>query len=331
MVFEDIESFLYDLENYEINSGDDLLSFKNKYGTILKNTLEEYKKLSVDSKKQNSCLISNFKKSFEKKCKYYSNLFSERKNTIQDFDYSLPYVKYIGNLHPLTILCDKLFSIFRHFGFEIVNEREIEDDWHNFSALNIAQNHPARDMQDTFFINDCNVLRTHTTSVQARILEKRTPPIRCATIGRVYRNETVSARANCFFTQFDAFYVDKDVSFFDLKSVFKEIVSGIFGSDISMRIRSSYFPFTSPSVEVDIECTVCNKKGCVVCKNSGWLEVWGGGLIHENVLKNCNIDTQFYSGFALGGGIERLAMLIYHIDDLRLFSRNNLKFLQQFR
>ena len=235
-------------------------------------------------------------------------------------------------MHPLTVLRNKLFSIFKKLGFDIVDGCEVEDDWHNFTALNIPQDHPARDMQDTFFINNSkkNVLRTHTTSVQAQILEKYELPLRAITIGRVYRNETVSARSNCFFTQFDGFYVDKKVSFLDLQYVFSEIIKNLFGNDIKMRIRPSYFPFTSPSVEVDISCTVCSQKGCPICKNSGWLEVWGGGLIHENVLKNCKVDHKIYSGFAFGGGLERLAMLIYRINDLRLFSINDVRFLSNF-
>lgn len=333
MNIQEVNSLIIEIQNFEIKNEEELLCFKKKYNDILKNFLIDFKKLDSIYKKEYGILINHLKSAIDTKYKdSFKRINSEKKIKTTFFDYTLPYISFVGEMHPLTVLRNKLFSIFKKLGFDIVDGCEVEDDWHNFTALNIPQDHPARDMQDTFFINNKqkNVLRTHTTSVQTRILESHNMPVRAVTIGRVYRNETVSARSNCFFTQFDGFYVDKNVSFLNLQYIFSEIIKNLFGNDIKMRIRPSYFPFTSPSVEVDISCTVCSQKGCAICKNSGWLEVWGGGVIHENVLKNCNVDCKTYSGFAFGGGLERLAMLIYHINDLRLFALNDVRFLNVF-
>ena len=319
MDLSEVNLLINEIKNTEIDGDESLQVFKKKYNDILKKKLYDLKNLDPEEKKEYGVFINKLKNAIDTKYKESVQKISSVKKIKTDFfDYSLPYVPFVGGLHPLTVLRNKLFSIFKKLGFDIVDGCEVEDDWHNFTALNIPQDHPARDMQDTFFINNSkkNVLRTHTTSVQAQILEKYELPLRAITIGRVYRNETVSARSNCFFTQFDGFYVDKKVSFLDLQYVFSEIIKNLFGNDIKMRIRPSYFPFTSPSVPI--------------CKNSGWLEVWGGGLIHENVLKNCKVDHKIYSGFAFGGGLERLAMLIYRINDLRLFSINDVRFLSNF-
>jgi phenylalanyl-tRNA synthetase alpha chain len=218
-------------------------------------------------------------------------------------------------------------------GFQVAEGPEIEDDWHNFSALNFPEEHPARDMQDTFFIEGYSkmALRTHTSSVQIRMMENGKPPFRMIMPGRVYRNEAISARAHCFFHQVEALYVDEGVSFADLKQTLLHFAQSLFGADTKIRLRPSYFPFTEPSAEMDISCTVCKGEGCGICKHSGWVEILGCGMVHPNVLKNCSIDPEKYSGFALGMGIERIAILKYKVKDLRLFSQNDVRFLKQFQ
>jgi phenylalanyl-tRNA synthetase alpha chain len=223
-----------------------------------------------------------------------------------------------------------ILDIFGRLGFTVEEGPEIEDDWHNFTALNFPEEHPARDMQDTFFIGNDIALRTHTSSVQVRILEKTAPPVRIMMPGRVYRNEAISARAHCFFHQVEGLYVDKNVSFADLKQTLLYFAQEMFGADTKIRLRPSFFPFTEPSAEMDISCTICGGKGCNVCKHSGWVEILGCGMVDPAVLKNCNVDPEVYSGFAFGMGIERITMLKYGVNDLRLFSENDARFLSQF-
>ena len=227
---------------------------------------------------------------------------------------------------------NEIISIFSRLGFSIAEGPEIEDDWHVFSSLNFAEDHPARDMQDTFFIqsNPDIVLRTHTSSVQTRVMEKNTPPIRIICPGRVYRNEVISARAHCFFHQVEGLYIDKGVSFADLRQVLLFFAKEMFGSDTKIRLRPSYFPFTEPSAEMDISCDICGGKGCQLCKGTGWVEILGCGMVDPNVLENCGIDSKVYSGYALGMGIERIANLKYKIRDLRMFSENDMRFLKEF-
>jgi phenylalanyl-tRNA synthetase alpha chain len=230
---------------------------------------------------------------------------------------------HIGTRHPLSLVREEIIAIFRRLGFTIAEGPEIEDDWHVFSSLNFAADHPARDMQDTFFIqrNPADVLlRTHTSSVQSRVMEKTQPPIRIICPGRVYRNEAISARAHCFFHQVEALYVDKNVSFADLKQTLLYFAQEMFGSDTKIRLRPSYFPFTEPSAEMDISCNLCGGKGCSFCKGSGWVEILGCGMVDPNVLEACGIDSKVYSGFALGMGIERITNLKYQVKDLRMFS-----------
>ena len=218
-------------------------------------------------------------------------------------------------------------------GFAVEEDREIEDDWHNFTALNMPEGHPARDMQDTFFINvnPDVVLRTHTSSVQVRVMENQKPPIRILSPGRVFRNETISARSHCFFHQVEGLYIDEDVSFADLLQTLDFFVKELFGQDIKIKVRPSYFPFTEPSAEVDVTCFICGGKGCNVCKYSGWVEILGCGMVDPKVLENCNIDAKKYSGFAFGMGVERITMLKYQIKDIRLLSENDTRFLEQFK
>lgn len=238
----------------------------------------------------------------------------------------------VGSRHPLAIVKNEIVEIFARLGFTISEGPEIEDDWHNFSALNLPEEHPARDMQDTFFIqtNPDILLRTHTSSVQVRFMENNQPPIRTLSPGRVFRNEAISARAHCIFHQIEGLYIDEHVSFADLKQTLLHFAQEFFGKDTEIRLRPSYFPFTEPSAEVDISCNICKTKGCNICKYTGWVEILGCGMVDPNVLENCGIDSKKYSGFAFGMGIERITMLKYQIKDLRLFFENDIRFLEQF-
>ena len=239
----------------------------------------------------------------------------------------------LGSRHPLSIVRNEIISIFSRLGFTVAEGPEIEDDWHVFSALNFAADHPARDMQDTFFIqrNPDVLLRTHTSSVQSRVMEHSKPPIRIICPGRVYRNEAISARAHCFFHQVEALYVDKNVSFADLKQTLLYFAREMFGPNTDIRLRPSYFPFTEPSAEMDISCNLCGGKGCSFCKGTGWVEILGCGMVGPNVLDACGIDSKIYSGFALGMGVERITNLKYQVNDLRMFSENDRRFLEQFQ
>lgn len=238
----------------------------------------------------------------------------------------------LGTRHPLSVVRNEIVSIFSRLGFSIAEGPEIEDDWHVFSSLNFAADHPARDMQDTFFIQRTPdvLLRTHTSSVQSRVMEKNQPPIRIICPGRVYRNEAISARAHCFFHQVEALYVDKNVSFADLKQTLLYFAQEMFGPETKIRLRPSYFPFTEPSAEMDISCNLCGGKGCSFCKHTGWVEILGCGMVDPNVLDACGIDSKVYSGFALGMGVERITNLKYQVKDLRMFSENDTRFLEEF-
>lgn len=238
----------------------------------------------------------------------------------------------IGTRHPLLLVREEIIDIFRRLGFSIAEGPEVEDDWHVFSSLNFAADHPARDMQDTFFINRMPdvLLRTHTSSVQSRVMEHTEPPIRIVCPGRVYRNEAISARAHCFFHQVEALYVDRNVTFADLLQTLDYFAREMFGNGTKIRLRPSYFPFTEPSAEMDISCDLCGGKGCSFCKGTGWVEILGCGMVDPNVLRSCGIDPEVYSGFALGMGIERITNLKYRVNDLRLFSENDVRFLDEF-
>ena len=250
-----------------------------------------------------------------------------------DFDFTLPVIPLtLGTRHPLTLVRAEIIRIFERIGFNLSEGPEIEDDWHNFSALNFPENHPARDMQDTFFVGEgaAMLLRTHTSSVQVRVMENQKPPIRTLSPGRVYRNEAISARAHCIFHQVEGLFIDANVSFADLKQTLYYFVQEMFGADTKIRFRPSFFPFTEPSAEIDISCLICKGVGCNICKQTGWVEIGGSGMVDPAVLQNCKIDPEIYSGFAFGMGIERIAMLKYQIKDLRLFTENDVRFLRQF-
>jgi phenylalanyl-tRNA synthetase alpha chain len=253
-------------------------------------------------------------------------------------DFSLPGDPTpVGTRHPLNLVRNQMVSIFKRLGFAVAEGPEIEDDWHNFGAMNLPEDHPARDMQDTFYVEEKTadhsawLLRTHTSSTQARVMESQKPPIRVICPGRVYRNETISARAHCFFHQVEGLYIDENVSFADLKQTLYFFVQEMFGKEVKVRFRPSYFPFTEPSAEMDISCQICAGKGCNICKHTGWVEILGSGMVHPKVLVNFGIDPEKYTGFAFGMGVERIAQLKYQVNDLRLYSQNDIRFLQQFK
>lgn len=318
-------------------SKEDIEAFRIKFlGTkgMLKGIMGEMKNVAAEQKKEAGQLLNDLKIFVEEK---YHNLVAggqqEEAATVASIDLSLPgSSEEIGARHPISIIQNKIIAIFNRLGFSVAEGPEIEDDWHNFSALNLPENHPARDMQDTFYIlkNPDWLLRTHTSSVQIREMEKGKLPLRIICPGRVYRNETISARAHCFFNQVEGLYIAENVSFADLKQTLYFFVQEMFGTDVKVRFRPSYFPFTEPSAEMDISCLICGGKGCNVCKKTGWVEILGCGMVHPKVLENCGIDSNKYTGFAFGMGIERIAMLSYQIKDLRLFSENDLRFLKQF-
>lgn len=331
-----IEQHIQEAETFSIQSPADLENFRLKYLSkkgvladlfaLMKNIEPAERKnygLQVNLLKQKTeAIFESFKERFE-------NVTTEEKK----IDITLPGEPMSeGALHPLSIIRNRIIEIFSAVGFTVSDGPEIEDDWHNFTALNFPEEHPARDMQDTFFIrkNPDLALRTHTSSVQVRMMEKHKPPLRTISPGRVYRNEAISARAHCFFHQVEGLYIDKDVSFADLKQTLLYFAKEMFGADTEIRLRPSYFPFTEPSAEMDISCNFCKGEGCNICKYTGWVEILGCGMIDPAVLDNCKIDSNVYSGFAFGMGIERITMLVYNINDLRIFSENDVRFLKQF-
>ncbi|MDE3212717.1 MAG: phenylalanine--tRNA ligase subunit alpha [Bacteroidota bacterium] len=309
------------------------IRFLGTKGTI-KALMAEMKQVAPEDRRQMGQLLNELKLQAEQK---YAQLNSAPKAEVhtsgEALDITLPGEALpLGSRHPISLVRNRIVSIFQRLGFAVAEGPEIEDDWHNFTALNLPEHHPARDMQDTFYVSEdpAWMLRTHTSSVQVREMEKGKLPIRIVCPGRVYRNETISARAHCFFHQVEGLYIAEEVSFADLKQTLYFFVQEMFGAEIKVRFRPSYFPFTEPSAEMDITCLICGGKGCNVCKHTGWVEILGCGMVHPRVLENCGIDSSRYSGFAFGMGIERITMLKYQIRDLRLFSENDVRFLKQF-
>jgi phenylalanyl-tRNA synthetase alpha chain len=341
-LLQQIETYRSEIENIQISNPQELEEYRIKFlGTkgIVKNLFGEMKSVPADKKKEFGLVLNDFKLLAETKyetAKESGNgqaSSGKNKKAIDDLDLSLPGDNIpVGTRHPINLVRKRIIDIFHRLSFSVEDGPEIEDDWHNFTALNMPENHPARDMQDTFYINQNPdwLLRTHTSNVQIREMEKGHLPIRIICPGRVYRNETISARAHCFFHQVEGLYIDEHVSFADLKQTLYFFVQELFGKDVKIRFRPSYFPFTEPSAEMDISCLICNGEGCRVCKHTGWVEILGCGMVHPKVLDNCNIDSNKYTGFAFGMGIERIAMLLYQINDLRLFSENDVRFLRQF-
>ena len=332
-----IEQYKKEMEATQVSNKEALEAFRIKYlGTkgLVKSIMGEMKNVPADQKKEAGQLLNEFKIFTETFFETLSQSVETDDTTNSDtIDTSLPGQPFaLGSRHPISIVHNKIISIFQRLGFSVAEGPEIEDDWHNFTALNLPENHPARDMQDTFYIsqNPDWLLRTHTSSVQIREMAKKELPLRIICPGRVYRNETISARAHCFFNQVEGLYIAENVSFADLKQTLYFFVKEMFGENVKVRFRPSYFPFTEPSAEMDISCLICSGEGCSVCKRTGWVEILGCGMVHPSVLDNCGIDSKKYTGFAFGMGIERITMLTYQVKDLRLFSENDVRFLQQF-
>ena len=334
---EQLAGYEQEINGFEPKTAAELEEYRIKYlGTkgIVKAVFGEMKNVPVDQKKAAGQELNAFKQLAEAKFAQYQHLLDAGVDNQNKQDFSLPGTPVpMGTRHPLRLTENKIVSIFEKLGFSVATGPEIEDDWHNFTSLNMPANHPARDMQDTFYVsrNPDWVLRTHTSSVQARLLETTPLPIRVICPGRVYRNETISARAHCFFHQCEGLYVDKNVSFADLKQTLYYFVTEMFGEGTKVRFRPSYFPFTEPSAEMDISCTVCGGKGCNLCKHTGWVEILGCGMVHPNMLRNFGIDPEVYTGFAFGMGVERITQIKYQVNDLRLYSQNDVRFLRQFR
>jgi phenylalanyl-tRNA synthetase alpha chain len=334
---EKINTLWLEIKSHKISTTQDLETFRIKYlGSkgIVKELFGELKNVPNEEKKEIGQLLNNFRNNTEELYEEWkTSLFDESKDE-SGIDFSRPgNSELIGSRHPLSLVRSEIIEIFSRIGYTVSEGPEIEDDWHNFSALNFPPEHPARDMQDTFFVSKGEnemALRTHTSSVQVRVMENSTPPIRTISPGRVYRNEAISARAHCFFHQVEGLYIDKNVSFADLKQTLLYFAKELFGENAVIRMRPSYFPFTEPSAEVDVSCTICNSKGCNVCKYTGWLEILGCGMVDPNVLEASGIDSKTYSGFAFGMGIERISQLKYKVNDLRLYSENDVRFLNQF-
>jgi phenylalanyl-tRNA synthetase alpha chain len=336
---EKIQEIQQQVEAFAIENPAQLEQFRIAYvgrKGVIADLFEGLKTVPAEDKRAVGAELNNLKNFAQNKFnEYASSLEKVQLNAKSEapLDLTLPTIPdELGAIHPLTIVRNRIIEIFERIGFNLSEGPEIEDDWHNFTALNFPLNHPARDMQDTFFVekNPDIALRTHTSSVQVRLMERQKPPIRSLMPGRVYRNEAISARAHCIFHQVEGLYIDTNVGFTDLKQTLYHFVKEMFTKDTKIRFRPSFFPFTEPSAEIDISCQLCKGKGCNICKYSGWVEIGGSGMVDPNVLENCGIDSQTYTGFAFGMGIERITMLAYQIKDLRLFTENDIRFLKQF-
>lgn len=336
-MIDKINKYLEESKSFVADNIEEIEAFRIKYlgkKGIINDLFAAFKNVPRENKKEIGQKLNELKISLQEKINELKSALEEKSETHSEVDLSLPGDPVTtGTRHPLSVIRNEIIDIFKRLGFTISEGPEIEDDWHVFSALNFAEEHPARDMQDTFFIekNPDILLRTHTSSVQVRVMENSQPPIRTISPGRVFRNEAISARAHCIFHQVEGLYIDKNVSFADLKQTLLYFAKEMFGEQTEIRLRPSYFPFTEPSAEMDVACNICHGKGCNVCKYTGWLEILGCGMVDPNVLENCNIDSKKYTGFAFGMGIERIAMLKYGINDLRLYFENDVRFLNQFK
>jgi phenylalanyl-tRNA synthetase alpha chain len=334
---QDIDRILEDARKFSAKTKEEVEQFRIKHlgkKGVVADLFKRFKELPVDQKKEVGQKINQLKQFVSEKIELMLAETQDKKAVESQMDLTLPGPPLqLGSRHPISIVRNQIIDIFGRLGYTISEGPEIEDDWHVFSALNFPPEHPARDMQDTFFIEkDPDVLlRTHTSSVQVRVMEKEEPPIRTISPGRVFRNEAISARAHCIFHQVEGLYIDENVSFADLKQTLLYFAREMFGQAVEIRLRPSYFPFTEPSAEMDISCQICGGKGCNVCKYTGWLEILGCGMVDPNVLEFCHIDSNKYTGFAFGMGIERVAMLKYQVRDLRLYFENDVRFLKQFQ
>ncbi len=336
-MIEKIEALLSEIEHLTVSTVDELEAARIKYLSkkgIISTLMDDFRTVPAEQKREMGMRMNELKQKATEKIQTLNEQFDHSHPAIAETDLSrTAYPVSLGTRHPISIVKEEIADIFKRLGFSIAEGPEVEDDWHVFSSLNFAEDHPARDMQDTFFIQHDPqiVLRTHTSSVQTRVMENTEPPIRIICPGRVYRNEAISYRAHCFFHQVEALYIDKDVSFADLKQALLFFAKEMFGEHTRIRLRPSYFPFTEPSAEMDISCNICGGKGCPFCKHTGWVEILGCGMVDPNVLENCGIDSKIYSGYALGMGIERITNLKYQVKDLRMFSENDVRFLSQFQ
>jgi len=343
MITDRVKNLISEIEQTEVQNKEQLEAFRMRYISkkgVVSELFDGLKNIAPDERRAVGQELNTLKNVAQNRFQEFSTSLENNADSNPELliDLTLPVAPNLqGSLHPLTIVRKRIIEIFERMGFNVSYGPEIETDWYNFSALNFADNHPAREMQDTFFISksegdvkDDVLLRTHTSNVQVRLMERQKPPIRSIMPGRVFRNEAISARAHCVFHQVEGLYVDKNVSFKDLKDTLYHFAKEMFGKDSKIRLRPSYFPFTEPSAEIDVTCFICKGKGCNVCKHTGWVEIAGSGMVDPNVLTNCGIDSEEYTGFAFGMGIERITMLRYGINDLRFFTENDVRFLRQF-
>ena len=335
-MLEKIEQLIAEINNLKVQSAEQLEALRLKYLSkkgAINDLMADFRNVPADQKREVGQKLNELKNLAQEKINTLKEAFEAKKAVDEKPDLTrTAYPVELGTRHPLNIVKNEIIEIFSRLGFVLADGPEVEDDWHVFSAMNFAEDHPARDMQDTFFVeaHPDIILRTHTSSVQSRVMEVTQPPIRIICPGRVYRNEAISYRAHCFFHQVEALYVDKNVSFTDLKQVLLYFAQQMFGPDTKIRLRPSYFPFTEPSAEMDISCNIGGGKGCPFCKGTGWVEILGCGMVHPNVLELNGINSKEYTGFALGMGIERITNLKYQVKDLRMFSENDVRFLKEF-
>ena len=335
-MIQKIDNLVKEIEGLVANSAEELEALRLKYLSkkgIINDLMADFRNVPAEQKREVGQKLNQLKTLAQDKINELKASFEQKAAVLDRPDLTrTAYPVELGTRHPLTIVKKEIIEIFSRLGFVLADGPEVEDDWHVFSSMNFAEDHPARDMQDTFFIESHPdiILRTHTSSVQSRVMEVSQPPIRIICPGRVYRNEAISYRAHCFFHQVEALYVDKNVSFTDLKQLLLYFAQEMFGADTQIRLRPSYFPFTEPSAEMDISCHICGGKGCPFCKGTGWVEILGCGMVDPNVLELNGIDSKVYSGYALGMGIERITNLKYQVKDLRMFSENDVRFLKEF-
>ena len=335
-MLEKIEQLINEINGLKVQSAEELEALRLKYLSkkgAINDLMADFRNVPNEQKREIGQKLNELKNLAQDKINSLKEAFEAKKAVDEKPDLTrTAYPVELGTRHPLNIVKNEIIEIFSRLGFVLADGPEVEDDWHVFSAMNFAEDHPARDMQDTFFVeaHPDIILRTHTSSVQSRVMEVSEPPIRIICPGRVYRNEAISYRAHCFFHQVEALYVDKNVSFTDLKQVLLYFAQQMFGPDTKIRLRPSYFPFTEPSAEMDISCNICGGKGCPFCKGTGWVEILGCGMVHPNVLELNGINSKEYTGFALGMGIERITNLKYQVKDLRMFSENDVRFLKEF-
>ncbi len=336
-MIEKIQAVLNEIQSLTAKDEKELESLRIKYlgkKGIVNEMMAEFRSVPAEQKRAIGMQLNELKNSLQEKINgMREELSHQHESEIEQLDLTRsPYPIRLGTRHPLSIVKNEIIDIFSRMGFLLADGPEVEDDWHVFSSMNFAPDHPARDMQDTFFIEQHPdiILRTHTSSVQSRVMESTQPPIKVICPGRVYRNEAISSRAHCFFHQVEGLYVDKDVTFADLKQALLTFSREMFSADTKIRLRPSYFPFTEPSAEMDISCNICGGKGCSLCKNTGWVEILGCGMVDPNVLEANGIDSKIYNGYAFGMGVERIANLKYQVKDLRLFSENDVRFLDEF-